>query len=601
VALRDLLLKISGDPSDAKEALDDVADDLRKFDRLSAEARADIKTKGAEAQLKILRTRLENLSRQEATPKVELATAKTLKSIERVERELEQLGGKTFTPDVRPQVHGSEGAAKGARGGSLGAGAAGGLAAKAGPIGAGIVVGGLALKKAADATVEAEKSAAALRAQLKALGISYDANAKKIDTQVQKVSNLSGLDDEDLADSFTNIVRVTGDVDKSLNLVGLAADFARAKNIDVAKAGEIVGKVAGGNTGILSRYGIQLDKGATATEALGVLQSKFAGQAKAYGDTTGGAIDRAAVAAENLAEGVGTGLTPALAFLADGFVAVVGAVQAAWPQVVALVGAGVAAVKGFLKDNKADIDAVRRAFNNVATAVRRVFEEVVIPVVANAIATIRAALGPFVEFVRGVVNVLSGILTGDFGRIWEGVKGIFRGALGVLRALLRGAINQLGIIAGKIATAVLDAVASLPGKMIEVGKNIVRGLIKGIKSAPGAVKDAIEGLAGGLIGGITGKLGIKSPSTVFAEIGGYVTDGLANGLRAGMANVTAAASVALTAPVLAAAPAPAVAAAGGGGTTIHAPVTLPAPPGGGAPDPYAAATAIGRELERRGR
>ena len=38
--------------------------------------------------------------------------------------------------------------------------------------------------------------------------------------------------------------------------------------MDVAKAGELVGKVAGGNTGILARYGIQIDKGATATEAL---------------------------------------------------------------------------------------------------------------------------------------------------------------------------------------------------------------------------------------------------------------------------------------------------------------------------------------------
>jgi hypothetical protein len=117
-------------------------------------------------------------------------------------------------------------------------------------------------------------------------GISYKAHAKEIDNVIQKTSQLSGLDDEDLQDAFTNIVRVTGDVNKSLKLTGLAADFARAKHIEVAKAGEIVGKVAGGNTGILSRYGIQIDKGATATEALGALQQKFAGQAEAYGKTT---------------------------------------------------------------------------------------------------------------------------------------------------------------------------------------------------------------------------------------------------------------------------------------------------------------------------
>jgi hypothetical protein len=154
--------------------------------------------------------------------------------------------------------------------------------------------------------------------QLKASGIAYKAHAKQIDNVIQKTSRLSGLDDEDLQDSFTNIVRVTGDVNKSLKLTGLAADFARAKHMDVAKAGEIVGKVAGGNTGILSRYGIQIDKGATATEALGKLQQKFKGQAEAYGKTTAGSMDRVSVATENLGEQVGAKLTPLLAKGAEG-------------------------------------------------------------------------------------------------------------------------------------------------------------------------------------------------------------------------------------------------------------------------------------------
>lgn len=173
------------------------------------------------------------------------------------------------------------------------------------------------LKQSVNAAVEAEKSQARLQAQLKASGVSYRAHAAEIDKAIQATSKLSGLDDEDLTDSFTNIVRVTGDVNKSLKLVGLAADFARAKHIDVAKAGEIVAKVAGGNTGVLSRYGIQIRKGATATEALGALQKKFGGQAEAYGKTTAGATDRAKVGFENLQEVVGKRLAPVLAKVAN--------------------------------------------------------------------------------------------------------------------------------------------------------------------------------------------------------------------------------------------------------------------------------------------
>ena len=135
-------------------------------------------------------------------------------------------------------------------------------------------VGAVGLKQAATAAIEAEKSNARMTTQLKASGISFRAHAGEIDRVIQKTSQLAGLDDEDLQDAFTNIVRVTGDVNKSLKLTGLAADFARAKHMDVARAGEIVGKVAGGNTGILARYGIAIDKGASSTEALGAVAAE---------------------------------------------------------------------------------------------------------------------------------------------------------------------------------------------------------------------------------------------------------------------------------------------------------------------------------------
>jgi hypothetical protein len=62
--------------------------------------------------------------------------------------------------------------------------------------GAGLAVG---LKKSAEAAIEAEKSQAKMITQLKASGISYKAHAKQIDEVIQKTSQLSGLDDEDLA------------------------------------------------------------------------------------------------------------------------------------------------------------------------------------------------------------------------------------------------------------------------------------------------------------------------------------------------------------------------------------------------------------------
>ena len=104
---------------------------------------------------------------------------------------------------------------------------------------AGIGVYGLtsAIRSVVTASVEAEKSQAKLDAQLKTIGKSSATTKKQIDAVVQSQSLMSGFDDEALTDSFTNIVRVTGNVEKALKLNNLAMDLARAKNLDVAKAG----------------------------------------------------------------------------------------------------------------------------------------------------------------------------------------------------------------------------------------------------------------------------------------------------------------------------------------------------------------------------
>jgi len=81
-----------------------------------------------------------------------------------------------------------------------------------------------------------------------------------------------------------DLIIATNDYQKSLELLPLALDLAAAKEMDVATAAELVGKVAAGNLGTLSRYGIVLGEGATAAEALAVLQERVAGSAAATKD-----------------------------------------------------------------------------------------------------------------------------------------------------------------------------------------------------------------------------------------------------------------------------------------------------------------------------
>lgn len=67
-------------------------------------------------------------------------------------------------------------------------------------------------------------------------------------------------------------------------------------------------------------------------------------------------------------------------------------------------------------------------------------------------------------------------------------------------------------------------------KMIEIGKEVLPGLWKGIKDGWNNFWSNIEEFIDGFIQGFKDGLGINSPSRVFAEIGTYVVEGFLNGI-----------------------------------------------------------------------
>jgi hypothetical protein len=202
-------------------------------------------------------------------------------------------------------------------------------------LGGGLVLG---LMKSVDAAIDAEAAMAKVRKMVENAGISWEKHGDHIDKVIQKQSQLAGLDDEELAESFANMLRTTGDVNKALELNALAADVARSKGIGLAGAQSLLARVYNGSFTGLKKLGIAIEpvtkaqdalkassgkvtdaqvKAAKATDAvatrqkaLAAVQKQFGGQAEAYGKTTAGSIDRAKVAAENLAETIGMSLAP---------------------------------------------------------------------------------------------------------------------------------------------------------------------------------------------------------------------------------------------------------------------------------------------------
>jgi hypothetical protein len=176
--------------------------------------------------------------------------------------------------------------------------------------GAAVAVGG-AMFAAARAAADEEASIARLDAALAANTKITEDQRKQMDAAIETRKNLA-FSDDDLRDSLARLVPRTGDVTKAIELQGLATDFARLRNIDLKTATEVVGKVFSGNTGILSRYGITVDKGTTATEALALMQEQAAGSADAYANTTAGMMETIQNTLDDVVEDIGGVVLPIL-------------------------------------------------------------------------------------------------------------------------------------------------------------------------------------------------------------------------------------------------------------------------------------------------
>jgi hypothetical protein len=91
---------------------------------------------------------------------------------------------------------------------------------------------------------------------------------------------------------------------------------------------------------------------------------------------------------------------------------------------------------------------------------------------------------------------------------------------------------EAGKAAANMVNAVADAIASLPSKMYEAGKNVWQGLVKGIQSGISNATGAAANLARTIIDKFTTETDINSPSKVFEQFGIYIDQGLANGITA---------------------------------------------------------------------
>ena len=178
------------------------------------------------------------------------------------------------------------------------------------------------LKDTVHAAEEAEVSTTKLATALNNAKQNTEANREAIMQSTESMRDL-GFTSNDTRNAFTKMVTATGSVSESQRLMGITADYARLKHMDLASAASTLTRGTTGAMRAFREYGIVLDtnlpKNEAISKAFDQLNQKIGGQAAAYAQTYAGKLAIISAQTEELKEKIGAVLLPVLTKLESWF------------------------------------------------------------------------------------------------------------------------------------------------------------------------------------------------------------------------------------------------------------------------------------------
>jgi len=176
-------------------------------------------------------------------------------------------------------------------------------------------------KASVKAFAEDDAAAKSLGQTLKNLNLAYGANVGTVNGFINRLEMQTGVLDDELRPALDRILRATGDVTKSQELLALALDIAAGTGKSVDQVSQSLQKAYLGQTQALGRLGVGLSKAELSSSSFEEIQVRlaelFAGQATRAANSYQGSLNKLQVAANNAKETIGKGLVDALATLSN--------------------------------------------------------------------------------------------------------------------------------------------------------------------------------------------------------------------------------------------------------------------------------------------
>lgn len=179
------------------------------------------------------------------------------------------------------------------------------------------------LKDSVKDAMNAEGAMNILNTAVKRAGESVRDLAPEIAGADERLKSL-GFTQVEANQGIARLTQMLGNSEQALRLSGLAADLARAKQIDYSAAIRTVGMAATGHVGLLARMGLQTKDAAgntlSAKAAIDAMAKSFHGTAQAYGSSMAGKMQVFKADMEEARAKIGVALIPALEQLTPMFI-----------------------------------------------------------------------------------------------------------------------------------------------------------------------------------------------------------------------------------------------------------------------------------------
>ncbi len=160
-------------------------------------------------------------------------------------------------------------------------------------------------------------------------------------------------------------------------------------------------------------------------------------------------------------------------------------------------------------------EAIIHVFNvivDVVTALWRQWGDDLGRIISTVWDYIKGTIDNVLQVIRGIIQTVLALINGDWGKAWDGIKGILAGiwdqitntirtAIDAVKSLLGGLASTAGEIFASMVEAIVKAILSIPGKIANVGKDILSKLIPDIPGG-GIIKDVLGKIPGLASGGI---------------------------------------------------------------------------------------------------